>query len=198
MHIYAQLMQRVIETPGNLNAQISRQQKKLKESFQRCTAMSVYYPMIMSVLEITGNPSAESEPYWLMLARKEIGTKEACGAEDNPRIIQYHSCCSMRAQSDSVPWCSAFINWVMLAAGEAGTRSAAARSWLNWGIECEAKVGAVVILKRGKEHQGHVGLVCGVDPLFVNVLGGNQDDAVSIKRYLKSNVLGFRWPKVLA
>lgn len=137
------------------------------------------------------------EPVWLSLARDEMGVKEVEGLADNPRIIEYHSTCAMRAQSDEVPWCSAFANWVMWKCGIKGTGSAAARSWLKWGLECEPKKGAVVILKRGKsESQGHVGFCVAINPLVVSVLGGNQADSVCIKRYWRKDVLAYRWPRL--
>ena len=59
----------------------------------------------------------------------------------------------------------------------------------------------VVILKRGKAKQpgpdvieapGHVGLFAGREGNSVLVLGGNQSDAVNVKRFPASRVLGIR------
>lgn len=80
-----------------------------------------------------------------------------------------------------------------------------ARSWLKVGRSInldEAQVGFdVVILKRGAKNQpgpavltlpGHVGFFSGLDESFVQILGGNQDDTVSISPYPVSRVLGVR------
>jgi hypothetical protein len=73
-----------------------------------------------------------------------------------------------------------------------------ARSWLTWGKPLEKPIpGCVVVLKRGNNpHQGHVGLYVqpGKDGT-IYVLGGNQGDAVTIAKFRKSSVLGYRWPE---
>lgn len=137
----------------------------------------------------------KNEMPWLDIARKEIGVKEVAGNGDNAKIIEYHAQTVLKAQHDSVSWCSAFANWVFYKCNIVGTKSAMARSWLNWGKSCDIKIGAIVILKRGDaEWQGHVGFVTGFDPIFVKVLGGNQADEVNERRFFRKNVLGYRWP----
>ncbi|MBJ6799769.1 peptidoglycan-binding protein [Geomonas sp. Red259] len=68
---------------------------------------------------------------WLKIAAGEVGQKEFPRSPANPRIITYHSATSLRAISDEVAWCSAFVNWCLRQAGIAGTNSAAATSWLH-------------------------------------------------------------------
>jgi uncharacterized protein (TIGR02594 family) len=129
-------------------------------------------------------------------ATKEIGTKEVVGKKDNPRIVEYHSKTSLKAQSDEVPWCSAFVNWVTEKCGLTGTYNAAARSWLSWGIKSEFVPGCIVVMKRGNSSwQGHVGIgIKKVGPV-VWVLGGNQSDEVNISKYSTFKILGYRIPR---
>lgn len=127
------------------------------------------------------------------IATAEIGVKEIDGAGNNPRIIQYHTATALRAGSDSVPWCSSFVNWVLREAGVQGTGSAQARSFLKWGQECDPAPGCVVILKRGNPPNGHVGFYVrhlGAD--YIKVLGGNQSDCVKVSNYKVADVLGYR------
>ena len=42
---------------------------------------------------------------------------------------------------------------------------------------------------------GHVGFYVGEDGTHYHVLGGNQDDAVSIAKIAKSRLVASRWPK---
>lgn len=137
-----------------------------------------------------------SEPKWLALARGEIGVHETPGAPATARIVEYDSCTSLRATSDEVPWCSSFVCWCLERAGLRSTLSAAARSWLKWGVPCEAKVGAVVVFSRGSNPAaGHVAIVNKLpEQGYVEVVGGNQGDKVSIARFPVSRVLGYRWP----
>ena len=51
------------------------------------------------------------------VAKKEKGTREFPGPKSNKRILEYHSTCKMKADSDEVPWCSAFVNWCYIMAG---------------------------------------------------------------------------------
>jgi uncharacterized protein (TIGR02594 family) len=71
-----------------------------------------------------------------------------------------------------------------------------ARSWLGYGVELDAPViGCVVVIRSGKAPRGHVGFYAGHTPGgAVRVLGGNQDDALSVKRYAAARVLGYRGP----
>jgi len=139
-----------------------------------------------------------SNPLWLEIASKEIGVKEIKGKEHNPRIIEYHSQTTLKATEDEVPYCSSFVNWCFYKSGIKGTRSAAARSWLNWGRELKTpRVGCVVILWRGSPDSasGHAAFWVSEDDKTVSLLGANQNDSVCIAKYDKKRVLGYRWPK---
>lgn len=137
------------------------------------------------------------EPQWLVAARKELGTKEVQGSGNNPRIVAYHAETSLGPSDDSISWCSSFVNWCMKQAGIKGTKSAAARSWLQWGkAVSNPEPGDVVIFWRESPSswKGHVALFLKDDGSYVTVLGGNQSDSVTIARYPKSQLLGYRRP----
>lgn len=137
----------------------------------------------------------EAEPAWLEIARRELGVTEIPGASHNARILEYHAVTTLRATADEVPWCSSFACWVMEAAGIRSTRSAAARSWLQWGRAIdEPMTGCVVVLKRGAPPAGHVGFFVGLDGGRIALLGGNQSNQVRIARFPMADVLGYRMP----
>lgn len=143
------------------------------------------------------NVRIKSIPAWMQVAFDELGVKEVPGDGDNPRIVEYHQATTLKATDDEVPWCSAFVNWVMREAGYMYTRSAAARSWLTWGDEIELPVyGAVTVLRRGNNPaQGHVGFfVDQPEAGVIRLLGGNQSDSVNITVFPASRVIGYRWP----
>ncbi len=135
-------------------------------------------------------------PPWMAVALAEIGIAETPGEANNPRIIEYHSATSLKSTADFVPWCSAFMCWVMECAEIPSTRSAAARSWAGWGVRIEKpRFGCVVVMERGTySWQGHVGFVLDADAANVYVLGGNQGDRVSVRKFLRSTVISYRWP----
>ena len=131
------------------------------------------------------------------VAIKELGVREGASSP-TPRILEYDRHTSLKATSDKVPWCSAFVNWVVDSAGFKGTGSAAARSWLEWGVPLkEPLLGCVVILKRGEDtSQGHATLCDhpNISNGFIRCIGGNQSNSVKVSRFLVGNVLGYRAP----
>lgn len=131
---------------------------------------------------------------WLTIAEKEMGVKEIAGADDNPRVLEYHATTTLRATDDSVPWCSSFVNWCMQQAGYKGTNSARALSWQEWGSECIDFVpnGSVVVMRR--KGGGHVGFKVGQDVFYTYVLGGNQGDEVNIRKFANSQIVAYRMP----
>lgn len=136
------------------------------------------------------------KPLWLEIALREYGVSEIAGARYNSRIFDYHQVTTLKATSDEVAWCSSFICWCMERAGVPSTKSASARSWLNFGVSIGAPVlGCVVILKRGIDvTKGHVALFIFDHEDFFFGLGGNQNNEVCIQRFKKEDVLGYRMP----
>jgi uncharacterized protein (TIGR02594 family) len=139
-----------------------------------------------------------TEPRWMQIARKELGTKEKPGKDHEPRILEYHSATNLHAKDDETAWCSAFLNWVMKQCGIEGTNEANARSWLHWkqGERCDPKPGAIAVLWRGNPigWQGHVAFIDHIEGDTLWLLGGNQGNRVSIAAYGKARLLGCRWP----
>lgn len=133
---------------------------------------------------------------WYDIARRELGVKELQGIADHPRIVEYHATTTLRATDDEVPWCSSFVNWCVQRAGYVGTRSAAARSWAKWGTKIDNPVaGCIVVMTR--TGGGHVGFYEDGDAFNVHVLGGNQDDAVNVRKFRASRVLCYVMPTKL-
>ena len=135
---------------------------------------------------------------WLKLAQSEIGTSEIVGKHHNPKIIKYYADAGHGwVQDDETAWCAAAVGSWLERAGFAGSKSLAARSYLNWGKKLKKpKKGCIVVLSRGnpKGWQGHVGLYMGETANHIKVLGGNQNNEVNISSYPKSRLLGYRWP----
>lgn len=139
--------------------------------------------------------AGESRAPWMAIAMAELGQQEIAGEGSNARILDYHATTRLAARRDSVPWCSSFVNFCVETAGIAGTGSAAARSWLGWGVDApDFLPGCVVILSRGNPPKGHVGFFFGREGGKIRLLGGNQNDSVSIASYDPDRVIGWRMP----
>lgn len=131
------------------------------------------------------------------IAKSYIGTTEGAGAADNPKIMEmYASVGQAHVEHDEVAWCAAFVGHCLEQAGIRSTRRLNARSYLDWGVPVEvedAQQGDIGVIPRGSSGwQGHVFFIDRVEGAWVWGLGGNQDDAVSVKRYPVSKLIGVR------
>jgi uncharacterized protein (TIGR02594 family) len=131
------------------------------------------------------------------IARSYIGTTEGPGPADNPIIMEmYASVGHDWVEHDSVAWCAAFVGHCLERAGIRSTRKLTARSYLDWGVPvevAEAQQGDIGVIPRGSSSwQGHVFFIDRIEGQWVWGLGGNQDDAVNVKRYPVSKLLGVR------
>ena len=131
------------------------------------------------------------------IARGYIGTTEGPGPANNPTVMEmYASVGHDWVEHDSVAWCAAFVGHCLEKAGIRSTRKLTARSYLDWGIPVEiadAQPGDIGVIPRGSSSwQGHVFFIDRIEGAWVWGLGGNQSDAVNVKRYPVSKLLGIR------
>ena len=131
------------------------------------------------------------------IARSYIGTTEGPGPENNPVVMEmYASVGHDWVEHDSVAWCAAFVGHCIERAGLRSTRQLTARSYLEWGVPVEsadAQPGDIGVIPRGSSGwQGHVFFIDRMEGPWVWGLGGNQSDAVNVKRYPVSKLLGVR------
>jgi uncharacterized protein (TIGR02594 family) len=101
-------------------------------------------------------------------------------------------------------WCAAFVNSVLEESGIPSNKNhkypLTARAFLDWGIKVSKdniQGGDIVVFPRGNQGwQGHVGLyvrsqvINGVE--YYWILGGNQNNKVSVELYPASKALGIR------
>lgn len=99
----------------------------------------------------------------------------------------------------STAWCAGFVNAALGAKNVKGTGSLSARSFLDWGTPTNTpSEGDVVVLWRDdpSSGKGHVGFYVGPSEKegYIKILGGNQNNKVSIEDYPIKRVLGYRQP----
>jgi uncharacterized protein (TIGR02594 family) len=147
-----------------------------------------------------------SDPKWYTTALRDLGLKEKPGAGSHPRVLEmFEAAGHPEVRDDATAWCSAAMNAWMVWSGIKGTGALTARSWMNWGKGLDWKTktlprGAVVVFPRGSSAwQGHVAMIHkDTGGPYVEVLGGNQSDQVSIVRYRRSSIIAARWPDTAA
>ncbi|HOB62391.1 MAG TPA: TIGR02594 family protein [Candidatus Competibacteraceae bacterium] len=151
-------------------------------------------------------PATPSAP-WMDIAIAELGVHEdSLPGQHNARIVEYHQTTSLKATDDETPWCSSFVNWVMKQSGRSGTNSAAAKSWLNWGLEViSPTLGVIVVIKKktpgvtqatGSASGFHVGFFVSLSATHIRILGGNQSNQVKYSNFPLSTyeIRGYRRP----
>lgn len=138
---------------------------------------------------------------WITTARSLIGTRETVGPAHNSFIAKgWARLGATWFNDDETPWCGFFVAHCIDAAGLAYPGKGAfarAKAWLDWGKVSQPVLGAVIVFSR--KGGGHVGFLVGESATHYYVLGGNQDNMVSITPFNKVTrpPEGFRWPASL-
>lgn len=138
---------------------------------------------------------------WLVRAIAELGQKEVAGAKSNPRIIAYRDFAGIKIDGEDslVPWCAIFVNACLAMAKVKGSGSAMARGFVKHPAfeRLDApQVGCITVISSSRgPASGHVFFYTGENGLFVQGLGGNQNDSVSVEMFHKGKLVGHFWPK---
>ena len=144
---------------------------------------------------------------WMTEARRLIGTRELPGAGNNPVIMSWGNRLGAKVLgiaygADSVPWCGLFTAWCVHNAGLTPPKIAIrAKAWATWGealpLHRTPPMGAIAVF--GRQGGGHVGFVDSVNADgSLNILGGNQGDAVNVRRFGRERLVALRWPSGVA
>jgi uncharacterized protein (TIGR02594 family) len=139
------------------------------------------------------------------LAQRFVGLKEVAGPMSDPQVLAMLQLDAKWPTDDAVPWCSGFVNYIAWLLRLPRSKSLAARSWLTVGLPIaldDAIVGFdVVVLARGASvTAGHVAFFAGherdaqtnANLAHVQLLGGNQANAVCVEPFPATSVLGVR------
>lgn len=122
-------------------------------------------------------------------AKNYVGIHERSGSKKLKKITKVNPA--------RVPWCAAFINGVLKTVGIHGTGSLSAMSFAKYkkGTKKPHK-GDIVVIKRKGGSGAHVALfskfVKKNGRRYVQVLGGNQKNKVSIRNYPVAKVISYR------
>jgi uncharacterized protein (TIGR02594 family) len=194
--------------PGPIDGDVGPQTIEAVAAFQRAKGLvpdGIAGPLTIAAL--SADPatlprrSEPAEPGWLTLARTDLGTVEGIGKGNNPRVVRYFADAGFAGvKDDAVAWCAAFVGAVLHRAGHKPSGSLAARPYERWGVGLAKPIlGCVATKRRGNSAwQGHVGFVVGASDKQIILLGGNQNDRVSIAAFPRAEFTSFRWPSDVA
>ncbi len=144
--------------------------------------------------------NAPAPPLWLHEAGRLMGTREIAGAKSNPVIMGWATklggWIANVYRNDDTPWCGLFVAHCIgatLPDEKLPSNPLSALAWGKFGVPlAKPRLGAVAVFSR--KGGGHVGFYLGEDATTVTVRGGNQSNAVTETRVLKSRLVGYRWP----
>lgn len=139
----------------------------------------------------------DKELPWIKEGKKVFGLNEN---KDNEELAKWLKSDGKTLGNPSVlPWCADYVETAIKKTvpkepfpGDLGKNPYWAKNWLLFGKEVQPCYGCVLVF--GREGGGHVGFAVGESDTDYFVLGGNQNNSVSITRISKSRLLGARWP----
>ena len=132
----------------------------------------------------------ETAPKILVEAVKHIGVKEIVGKQHNPTILSWAKALKLEKvyTNDEIPWCGLFVAYCAHACGLPVVKHPLwALNWNKYGNVAQVPMlGDVLTFTRNGG--GHVGIYVGEDATHYHVLGGNQNNSVSVSRIAKDRL----------
>ncbi len=132
---------------------------------------------------------------WMIEAKQCLGIKEIPGPKHESKIVSWWKKIRRGGiKDDETPWCAAFVGSMLESVGITSSRFEGASSYRQWGQPCMRPIyGAIVVLSR--PGGAHVGFCVGRDNSGnIAVLGGNQNNMVSVALFQMSRIDSWRWP----
>jgi uncharacterized protein (TIGR02594 family) len=135
-----------------------------------------------------------SHPDYIKLGAEYIGYSETEHRSDLRNFL--------KVDPVNTEWCAAYVNAVLRDSDIPGSETVSenpymARSFMDLGYKVNTpEHGDIVVLKRGEPWEGHVGFyldlkIIGGD-VYYQILGGNQDNSVSIQLFRADRVVAVR------
>jgi uncharacterized protein (TIGR02594 family) len=195
--------------PGTIDGVMGRNSIAAIRAFQAANGLvvdGIAGPATLARLAAAGVKAAADPLHslsmpWFSEALRAIGVQEDTGPGSNPLIIGWARRLRIDYAKDEIAWCGLFVAHCigLTLPGEAlPTNPLGARNWTRFGVPCPVpQPGAIMTFWRGSPTgwQGHVGFYVGEDAAAYHILGGNQGDAVNVKRFARNRFLTARWPK---
>jgi uncharacterized protein (TIGR02594 family) len=119
---------------------------------------------------------------------------------DHAAVMDYLKTGGQNLDPATTAWCAAFVNSSLQQAGYRTTGSDLAKSFENYGaaVTGAPQQGDIAVFNRGdpRSPYGHVGFIQSYDPKTgqVQLLAGNQGNAVSVRPYDLSSAVAIRRP----
>lgn len=138
---------------------------------------------------------AETMPPWMAEMHRRMGLHEV---RDKARLIDFLKIGRFLGDPASLPWCGDAVESCIakvLPDEPLPANPFWAQGWAIFGINVHAPLVGSVGVIRWSASSGHVGFVAGVESDKVVLLGGNQQNAITLASFPRDKFIAFRWPK---
>ena len=139
-------------------------------------------------------PPAEKMPPWMHEMHRRMNLHEV---RDNKALSDWLRIGRFLGDPAKLPWCGDAIETCIvktLPNEPVPNNPFWAQSWAKFGIDAgDPIVGSIGVI-RWTASSGHVGIVAGMNGSNVNLLGGNQSNAINVRSFPRSKFIAFRWP----
>lgn len=138
-------------------------------------------------------PTAPMPP-WMAEMHRRMGLHEV---SNNSMLQKFLRIGSYLGNPANLPWCGDAVESCfakVLPDEPLPSNPFFAQNWRHFGRDVVVPaVGSVGVI-RWSASAGHIGFVAGVSGSRVNLLGGNQSNAINIRSFPRSAFIAFRWP----
>jgi len=136
----------------------------------------------------------ETMPPWMAEMHRRMGLHEV---RDNGVLSAFLKIGRFLGNPATLPWCGDAVESCIaktLPSEPLPANPFFAQSWAKFGKDVVGPIVGSIGVIRWTASSGHVGIVAGVDGNTVNLLGGNQSNAINISGFPRSKFIAFRWP----
>ncbi|MET2825698.1 hypothetical protein [Mesorhizobium shangrilense] len=132
---------------------------------------------------------------WMDWMRRNVGEIQRTGSMPTDFTRRIFSHTTYPPLTDYTPEsCAATVCAALEESGYASTHSAAAKSYMTYGTECDLKPGCIIVFTwpDGNHHVDFCDKI--IDADTVQGLGGNQSHALQDSTFSRSHISATRWP----
>lgn len=139
--------------------------------------------------------AVELMPPWMAEMHRKMGLNEV---RDNAALSEWlRSFGRYLGNPKDLPWCGDAVESCVaktLPDEPLPSNPFWAQAWAKFGKDVGAPIVGSIGVIRWTASSGHVGIVAGVSGDRVNLLGGNQSNAINVSSFPRSKFIAFRWP----
>jgi len=144
----------------------------------------------------TKDVPGQSMPPWLAEMDRRMGLHEK---RNNTALSRWLRDGKFLGNPAKLPWCGDAVETCIvktLPDEPVPSNPFWAQAWRDFGIDAGGPIVGSIGVIRWNAKAGHVGIVVGYDPRTARVflMGGNQQNAVTISSFPRSKFIAFRWP----